>query len=123
MKNLKLILVVVIFALLSNANVKAQFVEVDFVETPTATFASHNNIRIINGDSIELIIELTGENDNGWTLIYSDGDKKYEKTITKNPYKLMVSPNQTTIYTLISVSNDSCDGTIIRSRKGVIVSQ
>ena len=121
MKKLQLLLVM-IFALLSNVSINAQVKTVMVgTESPTATFMNDNKV-IESGDSVDLIIHLTGECENGWDVVYSDGTTNHEIHITENPYYLVVSPNKTTIYELVSVNNGCCDGSIEKQgRTGVIV--
>ncbi len=114
MKNL-LVFVFVISTLIFSVSINAQTpISIEnWTPSPTATFTSDDCISINNNDATTLIITLTGESSNGWNIVYSDGNINHKLHVKKSPYELIVKPNTTTAYTLISVSNENCNGSIL----------
>ena len=108
----KNLLTLVVLTVILTVSVNAQNITIQYAISPTATFI-HSNETSYNGDSTELIIKLTGNNECGWNIVYSDGKINHTLHITESPYVLTVSPTSTTIYTLISVNNNNCYGNII----------
>jgi len=74
---------------------------------PTATLTGTTSI--CAGTSSELSVALTGT--APWTLIYS-GSPNPIVINSDNPYKISVSPSATTTYTLTSISDANCNGTV-----------
>lgn len=68
-------------------------------------------LSICEGESAALRIDLTGA--APWTISYSDGVNSYwVNNISASPYYLDVSPSVSTTYSLISVSDSRCTGSI-----------
>ncbi|HHU00609.1 MAG TPA: PKD domain-containing protein, partial [Bacteroidales bacterium] len=66
---------------------------------------------ICEGESAALRIDLTGA--APWTISYSDGVNSYwVNNITASPYYLDVSPSVSTNYSLVSVSDSRCTGSV-----------
>ena len=79
------------------------------VAVPTATISGTFNIPA--GFNANLRVDLTG-NPN-WSITYFDGTSNTTiNNITNTPYYITVSPTTTTTYTLISVTGNSCPGTV-----------
>lgn len=75
---------------------------------PTAAISG--NALICEGETTELRINLTGQ--APWSVIYSDGN---DSTTVNSPNSVLVipvSPTVTTSYTLVSVSDNNCTGTV-----------
>jgi len=80
------------------------------VALPTATISGSATIPA--GFSANLKVVLTG-NPN-WSITYFDGTSNTTiNNITNSPYYITVSPNVTTTYTLVSVSDNGCAGTVL----------
>ncbi|HPO61758.1 MAG TPA: choice-of-anchor Q domain-containing protein [Candidatus Kapabacteria bacterium] len=69
---------------------------------PTATLSG--DAEICAGSSTDLSVALTGT--APWTIVYSDGVA--ESGILTSPHSREVTPNQTTIYTITSVTDANC---------------
>ncbi len=79
------------------------------VAVPTAIISGSTTI--IAGFSTNLKVELTG-NPN-WSITYSDGTTNFTiNNITNTPYYITVTPSDTTTYTLVSVTDNGCAGTV-----------
>ncbi len=75
--------------------------EITIYDLPTATISG--DAEICAGLSTDLSVALTG---NGpWNLTYSDG---YSEIANSSPHTREVTPNQTTIYSITSVSDANC---------------
>ncbi len=98
--------------------VKKSFVT---IKKPTAKISLTRNINL--GSSTNLKIDFSGNAPFEFT--YSDGvTTKTISNVTQNPYFLMVSPVQNTVYTLTSFKDSRCTGTysgvgIVNINKGV----
>lgn len=80
------------------------------VATPSATLP-YSSFIIIEGASTNLKVDLSGN--PPWTISYSDGFSTSTITnIQSSPYYINVSPVDTTTYTLISVNDNTCAGTV-----------
>ncbi|WP_369806995.1 gliding motility-associated C-terminal domain-containing protein [Flavihumibacter rivuli] len=63
------------------------------------------------GLSTELIIRFKGQ--GPWSFTYSDGSQQYTiNNVANSPYRLKVTPGQTTTYTISSVSDRNCTNTV-----------
>ncbi len=79
------------------------------VAVPTATISGNSTIPA--GFSVYLKVDLTG-NPN-WSITYFDGISNTTiNNITNTPYYINVSPSVTTTYTLVSVTDNGCGGTV-----------
>jgi gliding motility-associated-like protein len=88
--------------------------------SPQATASITGGNPICPGASTTISIILTGA--APWTIAYSDGATVHTvNNITSSPYKLIVSPTQTTTYTLLSVSDLKCSNTNLSSSVTVTV--
>lgn len=76
---------------------------------PTA--AVTGNTTICNGQSTNLTFNFTGT--GPWTFQYSDGTTTFPGNSPTSPATLSVSPTSTTTYTLVSVVDSNCTGTVI----------
>lgn len=78
-------------------------------ETPTATI--YGDGRLCPGESRNIGVSLTGA--APWTIVYTDGTNNYTETgITSSTKVIEVTPVETTTYTLASVTDSHCAGTI-----------
>ncbi|RCW32700.1 gliding motility-associated-like protein [Marinilabilia salmonicolor] len=78
-------------------------------ETPTATI--YGDGRLCPGESRNIGVSLTGA--APWTIVYTDGTNNYTETgITSSTKVIEVSPVETTTYTLVSVTDSHCTGTV-----------
>jgi len=69
---------------------------------PTAVISG--DARICSGDETTLTVDLTGEPD--WSFFWSDGTSTFEVTgVASSPYTFNVSPDVTTTYTIVSVTD------------------
>ncbi len=76
---------------------------------PTATLSGTTVINYPN--PAQLTFNLTGT--LLWTIVYTDGTSNYTITgIIANPYLLNVTPSSGTTYSLVSVSDNNCTGTV-----------
>jgi len=74
---------------------------------------------ICTGQSTNLVFDFTG---NGpWTLQYSDGVTTFPGISPTNTMTIAVTPVSNTTYTLMSVSNANCAGTVVGSPSIVTV--
>ena len=75
---------------------------------PTATLSG--DAEICQGNQTNLSVALTGS--QPWTIIigYGTGDGLTYSGITSTPFTVAVSPNETTTYSLLAVSDAHCDG-------------
>ncbi len=81
-------------------------------QLPTATLTSPS-VAVCSGytDPINLTVTLTG-NPN-WEVVYTDGTTNTTVSdITASPITIQVSPSSTRTYSLVSVSDASCTGTV-----------
>lgn len=82
--------------------------------TPTATISGTH--AICAGNSANLLISFTA---GPVDIVYTDGYVQYNLNgLVNSPHSLSVSPNANRIYTLVSVDNLSCSGTV--SGAGVV---
>ena len=78
---------------------------------PVPTAALSGNATICDGSTHRLSITLTGT--APWDITYTDGTKSYSLTnIVSSPYLFEVSPSVNTTYTLTTVSDANCKGTV-----------
>ncbi|MBL7873564.1 MAG: gliding motility-associated C-terminal domain-containing protein [Cyclobacteriaceae bacterium] len=75
---------------------------------PTASITG--STAICNGQSTSLTIDFTGS--GPWTFQYSDGATTFPGNSATNSTSLSVNPVSSTTYTLISVTDSNCSGTI-----------
>lgn len=79
------------------------------VATPTATISG--NTTIISGGVAFLRVDFTGI--PPFDITYTDGASNFAVNgIQYSPYYIQVNPIDTTTYTLISMSNDNCNGSV-----------
>lgn len=76
---------------------------------PTAELTGTTSICV--GQSTDLTIDFTGT--GPWTFQYSDGTTTFPGNSATNSVTISVNPVSTTTYTLISVNDTNCTGTII----------
>ncbi len=90
-------------------DVSAPSTPVVFYEIPTAVLSGTQSI--CEGDVATLSVQLTGQ--APWTLVYQ-GTTGGPITVTANnsPFQIQVTPTTTTTYSLVSVANATCPGTI-----------
>ena len=82
---------------------------VNVTAAPTATLSGTSSL--CSGVTKNLAVALTGT--QPWTVIYTDGTNKDTLTgITTTPYAIPVSPTSTTTYSLVSVTDANCAGTV-----------
>ena len=79
--------------------------------SPSPDAQIQNNHEICIGESVDLNFTFTGT--PPIEIVYTDGTNNYtESGINSSPYTVNVSPSNTTTYTLVSVQDASCTGTI-----------
>ena len=76
-----------------------------------ASFISGDD-HICAGGNTNLIFDLSGGAGGVYSFVYSDGTNTYPVSGANDNHSLSVSPINTTTYTLISVSDGDCDGTV-----------
>lgn len=80
-------------------------------DLPTAEVSG--SASVCNGQSTDLIFDFTGT--GPWTFQYSDGVTTFPGNSPTNSISISVTPIATTTYTLISVADANCTGTIVGS--------
>lgn len=83
---------------------------------PTASISG--DVSICNGQSTNLSFAFTGT--GPWNYEYSDGVTTFPASSATSPATVSVNPTSTTTYTLVSVSDVNCTGTV--SATPVIIS-
>ncbi len=78
---------------------------------PTATLTGTQTI--CTTASVNLSVAFTGP--APYTFVYSNGTTNSSVTTTTNPYTIAVTPTVSTTYTLISLTNGTCTGTVSSS--------
>ncbi|SFC90730.1 SprB repeat-containing protein, partial [Flexibacter flexilis DSM 6793] len=87
----------------------AIFVDITVKPLPTATLSGVGTI--CSGASSSISIALTGS--APWVLVYNDGTGNVTvNNILTSPHTISVSPSATTTYSLVSVSDANCTGTV-----------
>lgn len=82
-------------------------ITVDPVSAPSATLSGTQSV--CAGNTAVLSIALT--NGPVWNISYSDGTNTSNVTgLTSNPYLINLTPSASATYSLLSVSNQSCQG-------------
>src|SRR5690554_4118680 len=79
--------------------------------TASASITSGLNT-ICQGEEITLEVNLSGGVDGQYVFTYSDGTQNYTVFNASDGHNLTVSPAENSTYTLISVSNGSCNGNV-----------
>ncbi len=80
-----------------------------FYEIPTANLTG--NAQICTGASTNMQVQLTGV--GPWTITYQPaGGPPVTVTANSSPFSIPVSPSTTTTYSLVSVTNAFCTGTV-----------
>ncbi len=80
-----------------------------FYQIPTAALSG--GAQICEGSSANLSLQLTGL--GPWTVVYQTATGQTSTvTATTSPFSFPVSPLTTTVYSLVSVSNIHCSGTV-----------
>src|SRR5690606_23958804 len=86
---------------------------------PLPTAVVSGDATICNGESTDLTIELTGA--QPWSIEYYDGTTTFtESNITSSPHTISISPTATTYYTLTSVRDINCTGTVSGSAEVIV---
>ncbi|PCJ77635.1 MAG: hypothetical protein COA57_16595, partial [Flavobacteriales bacterium] len=94
-----------------NVNGCDTITKTSYIICAAPTAALSGNVTISQGFYANLQLVLTGN--PPWTVQYSDGtDTTTITNIPASPYYFSVSPQDTTIYALISVTDNSCIGTV-----------
>ena len=115
MKNNVLILLILLLSVACFAQPDS---EIEFVEygksAPWAAISGQQTI--CAGQSATLIVTFGSGPVN---IVYTDGQTSDSLVgLVNSPYNIIVTPTATTVYTLVSVENSSCDGTV--SGAGVV---
>ena len=76
---------------------------------PTASMTGATTICVGSSATLQMVFTGTGP----WTFEYSDGVTTIAGNSAVSPFDLLVSPSATTTYTLVSVTDANCVGTII----------
>ena len=92
-----------------NCTVIGGCAEVVFHEIPTAAISGSGDI--CEGDNTELTLTLTGA--GPWDIVYEDAaGTPFNETANTSPWTVPVSPGASTVYSLVSMSDANCPGTI-----------
>jgi gliding motility-associated-like protein len=79
------------------------------VATPTATLSGTTTI--LPNYTANLVVNFTGS--PPWSVTYTDGSQNYTiNNITSTPYYIPVQPTVTTTYSLVSMNDNFCAGTV-----------
>lgn len=88
------------------------------VAPPSATISGE--VVMLLGYIIPATITFTGS--PPYTFTYTDGVTPVTiSNITQNPYLLPLSPTNNTIYTLVEMNNNSCEGTVSGSASYIVI--
>jgi gliding motility-associated-like protein len=90
-----------------------------FATSPVAAAGLSGGNPICPGQTTTISINLTGT--PPWSLTYSDGTPHTISGIMSTPYVLTVSPVNTTVYSLVSVSDVKCSNNALSSSVTVTV--
>ncbi|MDQ6608364.1 MAG: hypothetical protein M3Y85_00890, partial [Bacteroidota bacterium] len=83
--------------------------DVNVFASPTATISGSTSV--CTGGSATVSVALTGE--APWSITYTDGTTPVTvNNINTSPYTFIVSPSVNTTYSLVSISNGYCSGTV-----------
>ncbi len=100
-----------------NANGSDTLTRKQFISCANPTALISGTYTISKGYSANLRVDLTGN--PPWNITYYDGNKNTTiNNILNTPYYFSVSPAQTTTYTLASMNDNGCSGTV--SGKSII---
>ncbi len=89
------------------------------VNTPTATISG--NTTVVSGFAANLIFHFTGQ--PPYSVTYTDGSNNYTvNNISSSPYYHPVSPTTNTTYSLVSMSDYGCSGSVSGSADITVVS-
>jgi len=78
---------------------------------PALSAVMSGSRNICPGDNASLTVNITGS--SPWTITYTDGTTPVTVTgLTQSPYLISVTPGASTSYSLVSVSNPSCTGSV-----------
>lgn len=116
MKNFVILFFLAVFGFQSLAQQDSTEVDLtnSWKSTPTAVISGTHTI--CAGQSANLVINFTA---GPVDVVYTDGFMNYTLSgLVTSPHLLSVSPSATRIYTLVSVNNSSCAGTV--SGAGVV---
>jgi len=84
---------------------------VDIAQPPATSAIIKGDTAICAGSPIPITIEMTGT--APWSVIYTDGINSVQvSNIMSSPYCFNVSPSTNTTYTLTSVTDANCTGTL-----------
>lgn len=90
---------------------------VSVLPLPSASLSGNNTILL--GQQTVLTVGLTGT--QPFSITYTDGTNPFTQTgITANPYLLALSPTANVTYTLVSVTDNSCPGSVSGSAAIVV---
>ncbi len=92
-------------------------IRVNVNTAPTATIAG--NATICEGSSTDLRINMSGL--APWEVIYTDGTTNFTVNSNSSAVAVPVSPTVNTTYSLVSVSDASCDGTVSADLVNIVV--
>ena len=95
----------------ANSCTKEYASTVTAIAGPTAVLSLSGNNPICSGDATSLEVNFTGT--GPFTFDYAaDGVPQGSITTSDNPYTININPVATTTYTLLNVSDGTCDGTV-----------
>ncbi|MBL4652179.1 MAG: FG-GAP repeat protein, partial [Flavobacteriales bacterium] len=95
----------------TNANGSDTLTKTNYIEVAIPTATISGNYTILQGYTASLQVALTGS--PPWDFTYTDGTVNYSITgVTVSPYILAVSPSVATTYTLVSMNDTGCVGTV-----------
>lgn len=80
----------------------------DACSSPTATLTGTQSI--CPGGTAQMYVDFTGN--PPFQFSYSDGSTTTPVTTSNNPYSLLVSPSSNKTYSLVSMSDATCSGTV-----------
>jgi hypothetical protein len=94
----------------------------EFCSCTPPTIAIKGTTAICKGGNTDLEVALTGS--KPWDFSYTDGTSSYTVTgVTTSPHTINVQPTSTTDYTLETVKDANCNGTVPSTRVTVTVNE
>jgi len=80
---------------------------------PATADITSGNLTICEGSNADIIVEFAGT--GPFNFVYNDGVSDIPVNGVISPYTLTVSPVSTTTYSLVSMSDANCDGSVLGS--------
>lgn len=100
--------------IVTNANGSDTLTKSVYIDVAVPTAVISGSTTILAGYPTTLTVNLTGN--PPWSITYSDGSGTYTiNNIMNSPYSLVVSPDTSTSYNLVAVSDNGCSGSFLGS--------